>query len=202
MDRHDWDRRYAERELVWSAGPNRFLVAETETLEPGRALDLACGEGRNAIWLAERGWQVTGVDFSEVAVEKARRLAAARGVEARFEAVDLLEWEPPAQSFELVLLFYLQVEAAALRTVLGRAARAVAPGGTFLLVGHHSRNLAEGWGGPSDPSVLYGEDDVVPELAGLEVERAGAVPRPVEEEGATAVDVLVRARAPIRAGRP
>lgn len=201
MDRHDWDRRYAERELVWSAGPNRFLVAETETLPPGRALDLACGEGRNAIWLAERGWQVTGVDFSEVAVEKARRLAAARGVEAGFEAADLLAWEPPAHAFELVLLFYLQVEAEALRTVLGHAARAVAPGGTFLLVGHHSRNLEEGSGGPSDPRVLYGEDDVVPALAGLEVVRAGPVLRPVEG-GATAVDVLVRAVATAPAASP
>ncbi len=74
MDRNAWDERYAGDELVWSAQPNRFLVAEVETLPPGRALDLACGEGRNAVWLAERGWDVTGVDFSNAGIDKARRL--------------------------------------------------------------------------------------------------------------------------------
>ena len=70
MDADGWNRRYAEKELVWSAGPNRFLAAEAADLAPGRALDLACGEGRNALWLAEQGWRVTAVDFSGVAVEK------------------------------------------------------------------------------------------------------------------------------------
>ena len=77
----DWDRRYAEPQLVWSAEPNRFLVEELAGLPPGRALDLACGEGRNAIWLARRGWEVTGVDFSGVAIDKAGRMAAEAGVE-------------------------------------------------------------------------------------------------------------------------
>ena len=80
MDRHDWDARYAGEQLVWSAEPNRFLVAEVDGLPPGRALDVACGEGRNAIWLAEHGWMVTAVDFSAVAIDKGRRLAAARDV--------------------------------------------------------------------------------------------------------------------------
>ena len=196
MDSSDWNARYAERGLVWGAGPNRFLVAEAEPLEPGRALDVACGEGRNAIWLAERGWRATGVDFSEVAVDKARALAADRGVEAEWLAADLLEWEPPRAAFDLVLVFYLQLVREQLEPVLRRAAAAVAPGGTFLLVAHHSRNIAEGWGGPQYPEVLYGEDDVVPLLDGLAVEKAEAVTRPVEtEEGErTAVDVLVRGR--------
>src|SRR5581483_10861059 len=77
MDREDWNQRYAGTELLWTAQPNRFLVAETEGLPPGRAVDLACGEGRNAVWLAERGWRVTGADFSDVALEKARSPAAA-----------------------------------------------------------------------------------------------------------------------------
>src|SRR5215217_7896374 len=76
MTPDDWDRRYAEPRLVWSAEPNRFVVEEVADLPPGRALDLACGEGRNALWLAARGWDVTGVDFSGVAVGKARRMAA------------------------------------------------------------------------------------------------------------------------------
>ena len=139
MRREDWNRRYAETELVWSAGPNRFLAAEVADLPPGRALDLACGEGRNAIWLAERGWQVTAVDFSDVAVEKGRRRERARSTS---RVADLLEYEPDEAAYDLVIVFYLQLPAAELATVLGRAARALAPGGTFLLVGHDLRNLA------------------------------------------------------------
>ena len=90
----DWDRRYAEPHLVWSAEPNRFLVEELAGLPPGPALDLACGEGRNAIWLARRGWEVAGVDFSGVAIDKAGRMAAEAGVEARFVRADLAGYVP------------------------------------------------------------------------------------------------------------
>ena len=72
MGPEDWNRRYSGSELLWTAQPNRFLVAEATGLPPGRALDLACGEGRNAVWLAAQGWRVTGVDFSEMAISKAR----------------------------------------------------------------------------------------------------------------------------------
>ena len=75
MKRERWNRRYAETESLWSPAPNRFLVAEVESLPPGRALDLACGEGRNALWLARLGWRVTGVDFSDVAIARAREWA-------------------------------------------------------------------------------------------------------------------------------
>lgn len=75
MSSAEWDRRHGVSELVWTAEPNRFVAAELADLVPGRALDLGCGEGRNAVWLAEQGWRVTGVDFSRVALEKARRLA-------------------------------------------------------------------------------------------------------------------------------
>jgi SAM-dependent methyltransferase len=81
MDRQQWDERYMTDELIWRAEPNRFLVEEVARMKPGRALDLACGEGRNALWLAERGWQVTGVDFSPVGLAKARRLAVVRRVD-------------------------------------------------------------------------------------------------------------------------
>ncbi|MFD0328131.1 methyltransferase domain-containing protein [Streptacidiphilus monticola] len=83
MDAEDWDRRYAAEELVWSAGPNRFVAEELAGLTPGRALDLAAGEGRNALWLAEQGWRVDAVDWSAVGLDKARRAAAARGSSSR-----------------------------------------------------------------------------------------------------------------------
>ena len=104
-----WNRRYAGTELLWSATPNRFLVAEVEGLPPGRALDLACGEGRNAIWLAERGFEVTGVDFSDVALERARRIAAGRGVEVEWTHADVTEYEPPLRAFDLVVVLYLHL---------------------------------------------------------------------------------------------
>lgn len=196
MRREDWDQHYDERELVWSAEPNRFLVAESEALPPGRALDLACGEGRNALWLAERGWRVTAVDYSGVALGKAQQIAARRGVEAEWVAADLLEYEPEPGAYDLVIVFYLQIPAGERRRVLARAAGAVAPGGTFLLVGHDLRNLAEGWGGPSEASVLYTPEEIAADLPGLEIEKAKRVYRRPEGAERDAIDALVRAHRP------
>jgi SAM-dependent methyltransferase len=195
VKREEWDRKYAEG-LVWSVEPNRFLVAEAEGLEPGRALDLACGEGRNAVWLAALGWDVTAVDFSEVAIARSRERAAREGLEVDFTCADLLDYRPEPQAFDLVLVFYLQIPAGERRVVLARAAGAVAPGGTFLLVGHDSLNLTEGVGGPKYPELLYTPDDIVRELPGLEVEKAERVSRDVHGEERPAIDALVRARRP------
>jgi SAM-dependent methyltransferase len=198
MSASDWDLRYAGRQLVWTATPNRFLVAEVASLPAGRALDVACGEGRNAVWLAERGWQVTGVDFSPVALAKAAELAAARGVEVEWVLADLMEWAPPADAFDLVCVMYLQLPAAERTRALRRAMRSLARGGTMLVVGHDLVNLTEGVGGPSSPAVLYTPEDVVGDLRGLAIERAERVRRPVEVDGAerVAIDALVRARRP------
>jgi len=198
MDREEWDRRYAGSELLWTAQANRFLVDESGDLSPGRALDVACGEGRNAVWLAERGWRVTGVDFSEVALEKARGLAEMRDVKAEWVQADLLEYRPAPRAFDLVIVFYLQVPAAERRGILRAAADAVAAGGRLLLVAHDSSNLEHGHGGPQNPAVLYTAADVVADLdnSGLEIERAELVGRPVETPDGerTALDALVRAR--------
>jgi SAM-dependent methyltransferase len=200
MDSEAWNLRYADRELVWTSQANRFLVAETEALAPGRALDLACGEGRNAVWLAERGWQVTGVDFSEVALEKARGLADARGVQGEWIAADLLDYRLEPRGFELVVIFYLQVPAAQRESIVRASAEAVAPGGLFVLVAHDSSNLADGHGGPQSPAVLYTAHDVVANLdgTGLEVERAECVERTVDTPDGEriALDALVRAHRP------
>jgi SAM-dependent methyltransferase len=197
--REDWDARYAGRELVWTAEPNRFLVAETSELPPGRALDLACGEGRNAVWLAERGWRVTGVDFSAVGIDKARRLADSRGVEVEWVVADVLEYRPEPGAFDLVAVLYLQLPEDERRAMLAAASDAVAPGGTLLVVGHDLLNLTEGHGGPRTAAVLFTPEDVTTDLRGLEVERAQRVLRPVALEGggeATAIDALVRASRP------
>ncbi len=200
MDREAWDRRYADAELIWTAEPNRFLVSETASLTPGRALDLACGEGRNAVWLAGNGWEVTGVDFSEVALEKARGLAAARGVPVRWEAADLLAYTPEPHAYGLVTVLYLQVPATERRTVLRAAAEAVAPGGRLLVVAHDASNLELGYGGPREPAVLYSAQDVLADLegAGLQAIRAERVQRPVStpEGERIALDALVHAQRP------
>ena len=196
MRREDWDRRYAAVENLWSAKPNRFLAAEVSGLEPGRALDLACGEGQNAIWLATHGWIVTAVDYSEVAIEKARARAARDGVAVELHCADLVDYEPEAAAFDLVLVLYLHIPADDRRGVLERATAALAPGGTFVLIGHDLLNLTEGVGGPSDPDLLSTPDEIASELAGLAIEKAERVLRDVDGEERDAIDLLVRARKP------
>jgi SAM-dependent methyltransferase len=195
MEREDWNRKHGEGGLLFGAEPNRFLVAEVEGLSPGRALDLACGAGRNAVWLAEQGWTVTGADFSDVALDNARGLAAERGVEVEWVQADLREWQPEPEAFDLVAVLYLQLPAGELAPVHARAAEAVAAGGTLLVVGHDLQNLNGGYGGPKDPSVLLTPEDVAAQLVGLEIEKAERVLRPVETDDGQvqAIDALVRA---------
>ncbi|MGX7672301.1 class I SAM-dependent methyltransferase [Plantactinospora sp. DSM 117369] len=193
MDASDWDRRYAATELLWSAEPNRFVDAELADLPPGRAVDLAAGEGRNAIWLASRGWQVSAVDFSAVAIAKGRTLAEAAGVEVEWVIADLLDHVPEPDRFDLVLVAYLQLPSEQLGTVLDRAARALAPGGVLLVVGHDVENLRDGVGGPQDPAVLYSPEGITARLPGLSVDRAERVRRPVVDADREAIDTLVRA---------
>lgn len=196
--RERWNRRWGGEERVHaSTDPSRFLVAEVAGLRPGAALDLACGAGRNAVWLAERGWRVTAVDFSEVALRMARSLAAERRVAVDWIEADVALWLPPARAYDLVCVFYLQLPAAERRIALARAAEAVRAGGTLLVVGHDLLNLTEGWGGPTQADVLFTPDDVVADIGGgLAIERAERVRRPVADPAATreAIDALVRAR--------
>ena len=200
MDAEAWDQRYAASELVWSREPNQFVAAELADLAPGTAVDLAAGEGRNAIWLASRGWSATAVDFSQVALDKGARLAAEAGVDVTWVCADATTWRPPAP-VDLVVVAYLQVPADDRRRAVRGAVGMLAPGGTLLLVAHDSTNLTEGTGGPQDPSVLMTAEDVVDDLSGLDVEvvRAERVAREVTsadehggEERRTAWDCLVR----------
>ena len=196
MKREDWDRKYAGVENLWAVRPNRFLVAEVADLPPGRALDLACGEGQNAIWLATLGWEVTGVDYSEVAIAKARARAERDRVDVTFACADLVEYEPSTAAYDLVLVLYLHIPRAQRGSVHAKAAAAVAPCGTFLLLGHDRANAVDGVGGPSDPDILYTADEIAAELPGLEIEKAGTFLRDVDGEDRDAIDTIVRARRP------
>jgi SAM-dependent methyltransferase len=193
VDSREWDERYGATELVWSTEPNCFVAAELGGLARGTALDLACGEGRNAIWLAQRGWTVTAVDFSAVGLAKAARLARAKNVTVDWVRADVLDYQPAPGHCQLVLVSYLQLPAAELATVLGRAAAAVAPGGSAFVIGHDVTNLTEGIGGPTQADVLYTPEAVAAALDGLRIQRAERVRRPVTTPDGErpAIDTLV-----------
>jgi SAM-dependent methyltransferase len=196
MDRHDWNERYRTSELVWTAQPNRFLVAEVAGLTPGRVLDVAAGEGRNAVWLAEQGWDATVADYSEVAIAKAAELAASKGVDVTTVVADATEPLPGTPVFDLVVVAYLQLPEPARSAALANAAAAVAPGGILLVIAHDETNLAHGYGGPQDPAVLTGPDDVAAALEGFDIEKADRVEREVDtvDGPRVAIDHVVRAR--------
>ena len=191
MRAEDWNARYAADEL-WPVEPNVYVAEVVPDLPGGRALDLACGEGRNAIWLAQRGWEVTAVDFASVAVDRARTRAGDAGVDIQFAVADLLSYEMQASAFDFVLLCFLQLPDHERRDVWARAADSVAPGGTLLVIGHDTRNVTEGTGGPKDASVCYTADDIVAVVGNtLRIAEAHEVLRPRDE--GTAIDCLVRA---------
>lgn len=200
MDAADWDDRYRGAELVWTVEPNRFVEEQTAGLSPGTALDLAAGEGRNALWLAEQGWEVTAIDFSEVAIDRGRRFAEERGVEVDWQVADVTTVSYGEAAYDLVVVSYLQLPRELLSDVHARAAAAVAPGGTLVIVGHDRTNLAHGYGGPQDLGVLIDPDETVSHIrgAGLEVVQAGRVTRPVDTDAGhrNAIDALVVARRP------
>jgi SAM-dependent methyltransferase len=154
MDAAAWDERYRAAEMVWGVAPNRWVEQETGGLQPGIALDLACGEGRNAIWFASRGWRVHAVDFSAVALAKGATLEERTLGEPRIHWVEAdATTYVPTEPVDLALLCYLQLPAQQRRAAVRQAAAALAPGGTLLVIGHDSRNLSDGTGGPKDPDV-------------------------------------------------
>ena len=183
MDSSLWDERYRQSELVWSAGPNEFVAAYCADLPPGRSIDLAAGEGRNALWLAEQGWDSTAVDFSAVAIAKANEIAAKRGVAITGIVADLATFVPEPASFDLVALIYFHVKPELWATVVGRCVDALAPGGRLLIVGHDRSNITDGVGGPQDPTVLTTPDEAVQLFDDrVEIEQAKVVDRIVETD--------------------
>ncbi|MBK5287403.1 MAG: class I SAM-dependent methyltransferase [Acidimicrobiia bacterium] len=187
MDANEWDHRYDTAAYVWHTEPNQFLPALIDDLAPGRALDLACGEGRNAVWLARRGWSVTAVDFSEVGIEKGRRLAAESDVDVEWVVADITTWTGRSETYDLVIIFYVQLPADERAAMLGTAATALAPGGRFVMVAHDLSNLDDGIGGPQDPTVLPTPELIRVDLmsggpADLVIDRAELISRAVETE--------------------
>lgn len=195
MNGQSWDERYAEAAAsdasVWSLTPNAFIAETVGAWQPGTAVDLGCGEGRNALWLAQRGWQVTGVDFSAVGLATGLRRADELGVEVDWVQADATRWVSPAL-VDLVVIAYLQLAAVDLRAVVGAAAGWLEPGGRIVLVGHALENLEHGTGGPRDARLLHRLDDLRLAASDLEIEQLQQVLRPVGDRHA--IDAVLVAR--------
>lgn len=200
MDAKEWNDRYAETSLLWSAAPNRWVAGELADVPVGRALDLGAGEGRNARWLAARGFTVTAVDFAKVALDRGRQQAeAAQFPSERITWIeaDLVDYRPTPFDFDVVIIAYVQMPEESRRIVTARAVAAVAPGGVLLVVGHDLANLTYGTGGPQQAEVLFRPQDVVADIRAtgrpLRIVRADSVRRPVDGSDRDAIDALVRA---------
>jgi SAM-dependent methyltransferase len=199
MDSLAWDEAYRKAPTLWGAAPNRFVAEQFGSRTPGRALDLACGNGRNTLWLARSGWRVTAVDFSAVALAAGSEQARAEELEIEWLRRDATEYQPERGRYDAVVVAYLHLPAEPLARALRDAAAAVAPGGRLVVVGHDVTNLADGVGGPQDPAVLYTPETVATALGTLQVRRAERVTRPVDgADGKVAIDTLVVADASAR----
>ncbi len=192
MKAADWDERYRSADRLWSASPNLFVADRLAHASPGRGVDVAAGEGRNALWLSSLGWRMTAVDFSEVAVARGSEQTA----EVEFVVADVLEWEPE-DVFDLVLIAYLQLSAAEFEKVIRHSRDWLEPGGELFLIGHDASNLENGWGGPPRPELLWEVPVLLGWLDGMDVIEASVVNRPVETDDGRryARDSLVRVRA-------
>ena len=199
MDRTTWDERHADSEYLWTVAPNQSVEKHLAGLPAGTAIDLGAGEGRNAVWLAQQGWRVSAVDFSEVGLAKARQLAMDHGFASSVKTVvaDALDYEP-VHLVDLVVIAYLQLPAPDVQLILGHAVSWLKPGGTLLVVAHDRSNPELGHGGPSTEEVCYDVGSTVAAIADLEVETAEVVERDVETPDGirTALDTLVVARRP------
>lgn len=198
MDSAQWDKRYSTSELIWTGHANQFVEAHLATLSPGTAIDVGAGEGRNAVWLAARGWTVTAVDFSQVGLDKAAALAAEHGVQIDLVCADATTWAPPA-AVDLVMLSYLQLDEPERLAVLRHGSTWLNPGGTLFVIAHDRSNVDDGYGGPPSAEVCYTVAETAEAIAPLEVTTAEIVERHVEtvEGTKTALDTLVIARRPL-----
>lgn len=181
-----WNARFRAPEYIFGTAPNAFLAAQRARLKIGRrALSVADGEGRNSVWLAEQGLEVSAFDFSPVAVEKARRLAAARGVTVRYEVASVHDWAWPENAFDIVVAIFVQFADPPMRSFMfERMARALRPGGLLLIEGYTPRQLELGTGGPRQVENLYTEALLRESFAGFYILELRAYEAELDEGGA------------------
>jgi SAM-dependent methyltransferase len=195
VDADQWDERYRATPALWG-GLNVILEPLLSELSPGRAVDLACGDGRHAAWLAGRGWQAHGVDFSTEAIAQALRRDTGAPVDggrtlprhATYEVADVRSWQP-AEPVDLVLIAYLHLPADERAALTRRALTWLAPRGRLVMLAHALENLTYGVGGPQDAAILPRIEELAVELSGARVHRLQHVGR--WADGREAIDVLV-----------
>ncbi|GGF24370.1 hypothetical protein GCM10011399_17370 [Subtercola lobariae] len=199
-----WEERYAAPGLAWSGDPNPVLVTEAAELTPGTALDIGSGEGGDAFWLATLGWNITGVDISTNALEKARTRAESLDLAAaariQWQQHDLTAWAPPAQSFDLVSAQFMHLPDPSRSTLFAALAAAVAPGGTLLIVGHDVSREVDAHQSHR-AALMFTIDDVLAAIDGedLHVEAAESRERAqvaAHTESGHLRDIVVRATRP------
>ncbi|NNM50748.1 MAG: class I SAM-dependent methyltransferase [Pseudomonadales bacterium] len=174
MSGHDlsrWDERYAQDGFVFGKEASEFLKRQGARLLPGQdALAVADGEGRNGVWLAEQGLHVTSVEGSQAAQVKARQLAAERQVNLNLVHADLLTWDWPVASFDVVVAIFIQFAKPVQRQIIfERMVKALRPGGLLLLHGYGLRQLEFRTGGPSEADQLYTLELMQDSFLGLEI---------------------------------
>ena len=191
---HDWSSHYAENAEPWTT-PDAVLVDETEGLAPGKALDLGCGEGADCIWLAEKGWAVTGVDYARAALATMEQMALEKGVMVGAVAADIFEWEPDDE-YDLVFICFIHVRPEERKKLLALASSALAPGGTLLYIGISRSGDAPEADIPGE--LLAVPSDVAADLPDLEIERTEMQNRTIGYPGGSfeGNTMLVRARRP------
>ena len=197
-----WDERYGSHERVWSGKPNTALVAEAGLLTPGTALDVGCGEGADAMWLAARGWRVTGMDVSGVALERAATHTPPELASLiTWSRVDLTTWEPSAR-YDLVSAQFVLHFPEALHPerdrLFAKLASAVAPGGSLIVVGHSVLDLGTTIPRPPDASLFFTADDLAAQLdpPNWALVTAENRPRPWQHDGRDVLlhDAVLRAQ--------
>ncbi|HAM25793.1 MAG TPA: class I SAM-dependent methyltransferase [Microbacteriaceae bacterium] len=190
-----WDERYthaaATGSTVWSKGPNAWIESTICPLPPGRAVDLAAGEGRNALWLASRGWAVTAVDFSAAGLAIGQARAAELGLDIDWVVADATAWVAP-EPVDLVVIAYLQLPKDELARAVANAAASLAHGGTLAMIGHDRDNLERGVGGPQNPLILHDVAELRTAATGLDIVECAQIERPVD--GGVAIDTILLAR--------
>lgn len=199
-----WNQRFSDADYVFGTAPNAFLSGQGPLLRPGmRALAIADGEGRNGVWLAEQGLDVLSIDFSPVALRKARRLAEQRGVRIETQQADLKRWDWEPERFDVVAAIFIQFAGPDLRAAIFRGiAETLRPGGLLLLQGYRPEQLGYGTGGPPHAENMYTADMLRTAFAGFEIlhleEHDAAISEGQGHHGLSALVDLV-ARKP---GRP
>ncbi|MFZ9888733.1 MAG: class I SAM-dependent methyltransferase [Myxococcota bacterium] len=176
-----WEERYAESEYAYGTEPNDFLKEQVTRVVPGRALCLAEGQGRNAVFLASLGFDVTAVDLSPVGLHRARELAAARGVSITTEVLDLAQLHLDAASWDLIVSIFAHVPPPVRAHAHGQVVRGLRAGGRFILEAYTPGQVARSTGGPRSPELTMTLQGLKSELSGLHFDVARELTREVIE---------------------